>query len=155
MDVSVEVDKIDYTWKNIQSEYNNNEFKISAPTWNDTVHLPDGCYYISHIQDYFEFIVKKHKTFTENPSAQIYVNQIKYRIVFKRKTGYKLEFLFPETMTLLGSTKKYVQKDKNSQNGPKLEYFEVVLVHYNLVKNDYQHTSKVLVLLFQISNLDG
>ena len=155
MDVSVEVDKIHYTWKNIQSEYHNNEFKIFATTWNETAHLSDGSYYISDIQDYFEFIVKKHKTFTENPSAQIYVNQIKYRIVFKIKTGYKLEFLFPETMTLLGSTKKDVEKDKNSPNGPKLEYFEVVLIHYNLVKNDYQHTSNVLVLLFQISNLDG
>ena len=62
------------------------------------------------------------------------MNQIKCSIVFKIKTGYKLEFLLPKTMTLLGSTKKDADKDKNSQNGPKLEYFKVVLVHYNLSK---------------------
>ena len=48
-----------YTWKNIKSEYNNNKFKISAPTWNDTFDLPDGFCSIADIQDYFEFIIKK------------------------------------------------------------------------------------------------
>ena len=95
-----------YTWKNIKSEYNNNKFKISAPTWNDTFDLPDGSYSIADIQDYFEFIIKKHETLTENPPVQIYVNKIKNRIVFKIKTGYKLELLTPETMKLLESTKK-------------------------------------------------
>ena len=95
-----------YTWKNIKSEYNNNKFKISAPTWNDTFDLPDGSYSISDIQDYFEFIIKKHETLTENPPIQIYPNKIKNRIVFKIKTSYKLELLTPETMRLLGSTKK-------------------------------------------------
>ena len=133
-----------YTWENIKSEYNNNEFKISAPTWNKSFNLPDGSYSISDIQDYFEFIIKKHETLTENPSIQIYPNKIKNRIVFKIKTGYKLELLTPETMKLLGSTKKVVDKDKNGENVPKLESVEVVLVHCNLVKNDYQHASKVL-----------
>ena len=133
-----------YTGKNIKSEYNNNKFKISAPTWNDTFDLPDGSYSISDIQDYFEFIIKKHETLTENPPIQIYPNKIKNRIVFKIKTGYKLELLTPETMRLLGSTKKDVDKDKNGEIVPKLESVEVVLVHCNLVKNDYQHTSKVL-----------
>ena len=71
------------TLKNIQSEYNNNELKTSTPTWNDTFDLPDGSYYISDIPDYFEFIIKKYKTLTENPSVQIYLKQIKYKIVFK------------------------------------------------------------------------
>ena len=97
---------IHYTWKNIKSEYNNNKFKVSAPTWNETFHLPDGSYSISDIQDYFEFIIKKHRTLTENPSIQIYPNKIKNRIVFKIKTGYKLELLTPEIMELLASTKK-------------------------------------------------
>ena len=57
-----------YTWENIKSEYNNNKFKIFAPTWNETFDLPDGSYSISDIQDYFEFIIKKHETLTENPS---------------------------------------------------------------------------------------
>ena len=81
---------------------------------------------------------------TDNPSIKIYSNKIKNRIVFKIKTGYKLELLTPETMKLLGSTNKVVDKDKNSENVPKLESVEVVLVHCNLVKNDYQHASKVL-----------
>ena len=95
-----------YTWRNIKAEYNNNKFKISAPTWNDTFDLSDGSYSISDIQDYFEFIIKKHETLTENPPIQIYRNKIKSRIIFKVKTGYKLELLSPETVKLLGSTKK-------------------------------------------------
>ena len=133
-----------YFWKKIKSEYSNKKFKISAPNWNDTFNLPDGSYSVVDIQDYFEFIIKKRKTLTENSPVQIYPNKIKNRIVFKIKTGYKLELLTPETMKLLGSTKKDVDSDKNSENVPKLESVEVVLVHCNLVKNDYQHTSKVL-----------
>ena len=87
-----------YTWKSIRSEYNNNKFKIWAPTWNDISDLPDGSYFIADIQDYFEFIIKKHKTLAENPPVQIHPNKIKNR--FKIKTGYKLELLTPETMRL-------------------------------------------------------
>ena len=94
------------TWKNIKSEQKNNKFKISAPTWNDTFDLPNGSYSIADIQDYFEFIIKKLEALTENPSVQIYSSKIKNRIAFKIKTGYKLELLTPETMKLLGSTKK-------------------------------------------------
>ena len=75
-----------YTWKNIRSEYNK-KFYISAPTWNDTFGLPDGSYSIEDIQDYFEFITKKHETLTENPLLQIYANKIKNRIVFDIKVG--------------------------------------------------------------------
>ena len=60
-----------YTWKNIKSEYNYNKFKISAPTWNDEFDLPDGSYSISEIQDYFEYIIKKHETIADNPLIQI------------------------------------------------------------------------------------
>ena len=105
-----------YTWKNIKSEYSNNKFKISASTWSETFDLPDDSYTIDDIQDYFEFIIKKHKTLTDNPSTKIYSNKIKNRIVFEIKTGYKLELLTPETMKLLGSTKKVFDKDKNSEN---------------------------------------
>ena len=127
-----------YTRKNIKSEYSNNKFKTSAPTWNETFDLPDD------IQDYFEFIIKKHETLTDNSPVQIYANKIKNIIVFKIKTGYKLELLTPQTMKLLGSTKKVVDKYDNSENIPKLKSDDVVLVHWNLVKNDYQHASKVL-----------
>ena len=66
-----------YTWKNIKSAYNNNKLKISAPTWNGTFNMPDGSYSIEDLQDYFEFIIKKHETLTENPPAQIYPNKTK------------------------------------------------------------------------------
>ena len=110
-----------YTWKNIKSQYKNNKFKISAPTWNDTFDLPNGSYSIADIQDYIEFIIKKLETLAENPPVQIYPNKIKNRIVFKIKTGYKLELLTPETIRLLGSKEKVVDKDKNRENVPKLE----------------------------------
>ena len=106
--------------------------------------MPDGSYSIEHIQDYFEFTIKKHETLTENPPVQIYPNKIKNRIIFKIITGYKLELLTPETMRLLGSTKKDVDANKNSENVPKLGSVEVVLVHCNLVNNNYQQASKVL-----------
>ena len=101
-----------YTWKNIKSEYNNNKFKISAPTWNDTFDFPDGSYSVSDIQDYFEYIIKKHETIADNPPVQIYANKITNRTVFKIKTGYKLELLSDETMQLLGSSKKVIGKKK-------------------------------------------
>ena len=132
-----------YTWKNIKSAYNNNIFKISAPTLNGEFDLPDGSYSIADIQDYFEFIIKKHKTLTGNPPMQIYPNKIKNRIVFNVKTGYKLELLSSETMKLLESTEKDVDQDKDGEDAPKLESVEVVLMHCNLVNNNYQQVSKV------------
>ena len=76
-----------YTWKIITSEYSNNKFKISATTWKGKFNLPDGSYSIAGIQDYFEFIFKKHETLTKNPPVQIYPNKVKNRNVFKVKTG--------------------------------------------------------------------
>ena len=133
-----------YTWKNIKSKYNNNKIKISTPTWNDKFDLPDESCPISDIQDYFEYVIKKSETIADNPPVQIYPNKIKNRIVFEIKTGYKLEWLSPETMKLLGSAKKDVDKDKDGEDVPKLESVEIVLIHCNLVNNSYQKTSKVL-----------
>ena len=96
------------------------KIKISASTRNETFDLPDGSYTIGDIQDYFEFIIKKHETLTDNPSIIIHSNRIKNRIVFKIKNGYKLELLTLETMKLLGGTKNVVDKDKNRENVPKL-----------------------------------
>ena len=91
-----------YFWKNIKSSYsNNNKFKISASTWNEEFKLPDGSYSVSDIQDYFEYILKKHGENTNKPSIQIYVNKIENRITFKIKNGYSLELLTKETMKLL------------------------------------------------------
>ena len=132
-----------YTWKNIKSSYNN-KFKISAPTWNEEFTLPDGSYSVSDIQDYFEYILKKHRENTDKPSIQIYINKIENRITFKIKNEYTLELLTKETMKLLGSTKNKVAKDENSENVPHLEITEVVLVHCNMVNNDYQQDLRVL-----------
>ena len=133
-----------YTWKNVKSIYNNNKFKISAPRWNDTFDLPDGSYNISEIQDYIEYIIKKHETIADIAPILIYANKISNRIVFKIKTGYKLELLLKETMKLLGSIKDTINADKNSENVPRLENVEVVLVHCNLVNNSYQQESRIL-----------
>ena len=86
-----------YTWKNKKSSYNNNKFKISAPTWNEEFKLPDGSYSVSNIQDYFDYTLKKHGKNTNKPSIQIYVNKIENSITFKIKNGYSLELLTKET----------------------------------------------------------
>ena len=82
-----------YTGKIIKSEYSNNKFKISASTQNDTFDLPDGSYSIAYVQDYFEFIIKKHETLTENPPVQIYPNKIKNRIIFKIKNRLQIRIV--------------------------------------------------------------
>ena len=104
-----------YTWKNIKSSYNNNKFKISAPTWNDKFELPDGLYSVSNIQDYFEYILKKHGENIDKLSVKIYVNKTQDRITFKVENGYSLELLTPETKKLLGSTENKITKDKNGE----------------------------------------
>ena len=76
-----------YKWKNIKSSYNNDKFKTSAPTWNDEIELPDGSYSVSNIQDYFEYVLKKHGQDIDEPSVQICVNNIENRITFKIKNG--------------------------------------------------------------------
>ena len=73
-----------------------------------------------------------------------YVNKIENRITCKIKTGYYLELLPPETMKLLGNTKSKITKDENVENLPHLEITEVVLIHCNIVNNDYQQDSRVL-----------
>ena len=133
-----------YTWNNIKSSYNINKFKISTPTWNEEFTLPDGSYSVSDIQDYFQYILKKHGENADKPSIQIYVNKIENRITFKIKKGYGLELLTKETMKILGSTKNKITKDKNRKNVPHLEITKVLLVHCNMVNNDYQHDSRVL-----------
>ena len=115
-----------YTWKNVKSSYNDNEFE-----------LPDGSFSVSDIRDYFGYILKKHGDDIDKPSVQIYVNKIENRVTFKIKNGCSLELLTPEKMKLLGSTKNKITKDKNGQNVPYLEITEVVLIHCNIVNINY------------------
>ena len=100
-----------FTWKNIKSSYNNNKFKISAPIWNEEFKLTDGSYFVSDIEDYFKYILKKYGQNTNKPSVQIYVSKIENRITFKNKDAYSLELLTPGTMKLLGSTENKITKD--------------------------------------------
>ena len=124
-----------YTWENIKSKYNNNKFKISTPTWNETFDLPDGSYTIPDIQDYFLEIIQKHeptiKT-NEESAVLIYQNEFKNRIIFKIKTGYKLELLTNETTKVSGDGPK-IDKDKNSKNVPELDRADSVFMHCNIV----------------------
>ena len=140
-----------YTWKNIKSSYNNNKFKISAPTSNDIFELSDELYSVSNIQDYFEYILKKHikkqiYVSIHKPSIQIYVSKTENRVTFKIKDGSSLERLTHEAIKLLGSTENKITKDKNDENVPHLETTEVALVHRNAANNYYQQDSRVLCM---------
>ena len=133
-----------YTLKKVKEEYKNNKFKTTAPNWDETFDLPDRSYNISQIQNYFEFIMKKHETITdENYPIRIYCNYIKNRIVFKIKTGYKLELSTNETMELLGDG-SIIDRDKNSNSLSQLEIFTTVLVNCNIVEKQYQQANKVI-----------
>ena len=142
--VALSILSISYSWKNIKSSCNNNKFKISAPTWNEEFELRDGSYSISYIQDYFEYILKKHSESADNLPIRICVNRIENRITFKIKSGCYPELLTPETMKLFGSSESKITKDKNGENVLRLEAVELVLVHCNLVNNDYQQDSRIL-----------
>ena len=111
---------------------------------DDKFELPDGWYSVWDIQDYFQYILKKHGENIDNPSINIYVNKMENRITFRIKKGYSIELLTSETMKPLGSTENKITKDKNDENVPHLEITEVVLVHCNIVNNDYQQYSRDL-----------
>ena len=99
---------------------------------------------MSDIQDYFKYILKKHEKVTNDPSIGIYINKAENRITFKIKTGYYLDLLTPETMKSFGSTESKITKDENGENVSNLEITDVVLVHCNIVNNNYQQKSRVL-----------
>ena len=105
--------------------------------------MPDGSYSTAALQTYTEYIIRKRETIVDVYPVLIYLNEINNRIVFKIKSGYKLELLSKGTMRLLGSTSNSIDKDKNSELVPKLESVDLVLVHCNVVNNSYQQASKV------------
>ena len=123
--IALSILSIYYTWKNIKSLYNK-KFKISGPTWNDEFELLDGSYFISDVQDYFEYILKKYNENIDNPSIRIYVKKIENRITFKIKAGYYLEHLTTGTIQLLENTVNKITKDENGENAPHLEIIEVI-----------------------------
>ena len=99
---------------------------------------------MDHIQYRILSIFLKNSENVDNPSIRIYVNKIENRITFKIKNEYYVELLTFETMELLGSTESKITKDKNGENVPHLEVVELVLLHCNLVNNDYQQDSRIL-----------
>ena len=111
---------------------------------DDKFELPNGSCSVSDVQDYFEYNLEKHGEDIDEASVQILVNKIENKITFKVKKGYSLELLTPETMKLLESTKNKIIKDKNGENVPRLEITDVVLIHCDIVNNDYQQDSRVL-----------
>ena len=88
-----------YTLRNTKSSYNNNKFKISAPTWNDEFELPDGPYFLSVIKVTLNTFYKNIEKRNDNLSVQIYLNRIENMITFKIKDGYSLELLTQEKIT--------------------------------------------------------
>ena len=99
------------TFHFIKKSYKNNKLKTIAPTWNKEFELPDWWYSVSDIEDYFEFIIKKHDAVADNFPIMIYVNWWENRVTFKIKLGYYLELLTPETMKLFGSTQSKITKN--------------------------------------------
>ena len=100
----------------MKRSHNNNNIKISAPTWNDEFELPDASYYVQIFKIILSIFWKKHGHNIDKPSVQIFANKIENRVTFKIKNGYSLGLLTPETMKLLGSTKNKTTKDKNGEN---------------------------------------
>ena len=116
---------------------------MPAPIWNEEFELTDRSYPTWDIQNYFEFLLKKHGEETVNPSITIYINKIKNRITLKIKAGYYLQLLMSETTNVLGCTKIKITKNKNAENVPNLEISEVILVLCTTVNNNYQQKSRV------------
>ena len=112
--------------------------------WNEKSELLDGSHSVSNIHDYFEHIIKIHEKVTNSIPIRIYANKLENTITFKIKRGHYFKLLRTETMKILGRSKSKIIKDKNGKNVLHLEIIEVVLVHCNVVNNDYQRGSGVL-----------
>ena len=101
-----------YTWKNIKTHTITKNLKYQLQHGMLKIWTSDALYFISNIQDYFEYILKEHGEIIDKPSAKIYVNKIENRIIFRIKKGYGLELLTSETMKLLGSAENKITKSK-------------------------------------------
>ena len=95
-----------YTWKNIKPAYSNSKLKASAPSWNDEFDLPDGSYSIEDIQDYIEFIIKKHETLAKNTPIQIYQNKIKKKNCFQSKNRMQIRIIISRNDETIREYKK-------------------------------------------------
>ena len=131
-----------YTWKNVTKAAGNGKFKIKTGTWEEEFELPEGSYSVADVNGYFQYIIKKHTTDTDLLS--VFVNRILNRVAFKMKSGVSLELMNDATKRFLGSSKSVITGEINGDLVPKVETVQTVLIHCNLVNNDYQHDSRVL-----------
>ena len=131
-----------YTWRNIKSSYKNNKFKYLLQ--NGVMNLNYQTDHIQYQSIYFEYVLKKHSESVHDPPIEIFVSKNENKITFKIKNGYYLELLTPETMKSLGSTESKITGEKNGENFPHLEVVELVLIHRNVVDNNYQQNSRIL-----------
>ena len=116
-----------FVWKNVKSEYKNNKFKITAPTWSEKFNISDGSYAVTDIQDYLEYIIKKYETITDEDSPiKIYANKVKN--INKRNNA------------VIGKLKKRNFQDKDGELVPKIENVDVVLIHCNVVNNSQEYS---------------
>ena len=104
--------------ENIRKQYKSNKLKIMTPAWNDEFEFPDGSYSVLDIEDYIEYIIKKHEALTTIPPIHFYSNRINNRLVFKIKDGYKLEL---QTLKSLKqgnylAAQKLIYKNKKDKN---------------------------------------
>ena len=105
--------------------------------------MPDGSYSVSDIQDYFEYISRKHGEDFDKPSVQIYVNKIENRVTFKIKNGYSLKLLTIETIKLLGSTENKLTKDKNGKNIPHLKISPTDHIYFKTLNSEYDEIKEL------------
>ena len=87
---------------------------------------------------------EKHGENSFNPLIRIYTNIIENGIMYKIKTGFYLKLWTSGSMKLLESARIKINKDNNGENLPHLKITEVVLMHWNIVNNDYQQELRVL-----------
>ena len=105
--------------------------------------MPDGSYSVSNIQNYFEYISRKHGEDFDKPSVQINVNKIENRVTFKIKNGYSLKLLTTETIKLLGSTENKLTKDKNGENVPHLEISPTDHIYFKTLNSEYDEIKEL------------
>ena len=98
--------------KAVKKQYKKAKFKIIASTWNDKFELSDDFYSVSDIQDYIEYIIKKHETLTTITHIYVYINRMNNALLFEIKDRYDIELQTSKTMKLLGSTKKVNRRKK-------------------------------------------
>ena len=100
--------------------------------------------FVADIQDYFEYVIKKHEIVNDDLPIRVFVNKRENRITYKIKTGYHFKLLTLETMKLIGCTKNKINNDEHFENLSHLEITEVVLVNSNIISNGYKHDLRIL-----------